>query len=90
MTASVKEDLKIDNEDIVINVSTKNYVEQDYIDLKLTCYYPTSIYYLTNTTAIIKKDSVVYVNRELIITNDDNISTSIIAQTIATRVKEST
>ncbi|CAG8619638.1 31218_t:CDS:2 [Racocetra persica] len=56
--ASVKKDPEIDNKDVVINVLTKNYVDQSYVDLKLTCYHPTSIYYLTNMTAVIKKDSV--------------------------------
>ncbi|CAG8802552.1 21651_t:CDS:2, partial [Dentiscutata erythropus] len=51
----------------------KNYVDQGYVNLKLTCYYPTSAQYLTNTTAVIKKDSVVYINSELMITDDDNI-----------------
>ncbi|CAG8492142.1 8220_t:CDS:2, partial [Scutellospora calospora] len=73
MTALVQEDLEIDNEDVVINVLTKNYVDQGYVNLKLTCYHPTSARYLTNTTAAIKKDSVIYINGELMITNDDNI-----------------
>ncbi|CAG8683285.1 23140_t:CDS:2, partial [Dentiscutata erythropus] len=101
MIALVQEDLEIDNEDIVINVLTKNYVDQGYNNLKLMCYHPTSAQYLTNTTAIIKKDSVIYVNRELMITDDDNIESKdqndtnqqnalTIAQTIATRVKGST
>ncbi|CAG8731706.1 16956_t:CDS:2 [Cetraspora pellucida] len=101
MTALVQEDPKIDNEDVVVNVLTKNYVDQGYVNLKLTCYHPTSARYLTNTTAAIKKDSVIYINGELIITDDDNIEStnqnntnqqnaSTIAQTIATRVKGST
>ncbi|CAG8633422.1 16970_t:CDS:1, partial [Racocetra fulgida] len=73
MTALVQEDPEIDNEDVVINVLTKNYVDQGYNNLKLTCYHPTSAQYLTNTTAVIKKDSVIYVNGELMITDDDNI-----------------
>ncbi|CAG8745526.1 9172_t:CDS:2, partial [Dentiscutata erythropus] len=73
MTALVQEDLEIDNEDVVMNVLTKNYVDQDYVNLKLTCYYSTSAQYLMNTIAVIKKDSVVYINGELMITDDDNI-----------------
>ncbi|CAG8456359.1 12240_t:CDS:2 [Dentiscutata heterogama] len=106
MTALVQEDPEIDNEDVVINVLTKNYVDQGYNSLKLTCYHPTSAQYLTNTTAVIKKDSVIYVNGELMITDDDNIihirneskdrnntnqqNAFTVAQTIATRVKGST
>ncbi|CAG8727621.1 15136_t:CDS:1, partial [Cetraspora pellucida] len=73
MTALVQEDLEIDNEDVVINVLTKNYVDQGYNNLKLTCYHPTSIQYLMNTTVIIKKDSIIYINKKFMITNDDNI-----------------
>ncbi|CAG8457621.1 11148_t:CDS:2 [Dentiscutata erythropus] len=101
MTALVQEDLEINNEDVVINVLTKNYIDQGYNNLKLTYYHPTSVQYLTNTTAIIKKDSVIYINGKLMITDNDNIESkkqnntnqqnaSTIAQTIATRVKRST
>ncbi|CAG8500506.1 10172_t:CDS:1, partial [Dentiscutata heterogama] len=44
-----------------------------YVNLKLTCYHPTSAQYLTNMTAAIKKDSVIYINGELMITDNDNI-----------------
>ncbi|CAG8456295.1 10761_t:CDS:2 [Dentiscutata heterogama] len=73
MMALVQEDPEIDNENIVINVLTKNYVDQGYVNLKLTCYHSTSAQYLTNTTAAIKKDYVIYINGELMITDDDNI-----------------
>ncbi|CAG8600604.1 13970_t:CDS:2 [Cetraspora pellucida] len=73
MTALVQEDPEIDNKDVVINILTKNYVDQGYNNLKLTCYHSTSAQYLTNTTAVIKKDSIIYINNELMITDDDNI-----------------
>ncbi|CAG8778788.1 12245_t:CDS:1, partial [Dentiscutata erythropus] len=73
ITALVQEDPKINNKDVVINVLTKNYVNQSYNNLKLTCYNPTSVQYLTNTMAVIKKDSVIYINGELMITDNNNI-----------------
>ncbi|CAG8458673.1 2619_t:CDS:2, partial [Scutellospora calospora] len=42
ITTLVQEDLKIENEDITINISVRNYIDQDYINIEIICYYLTS------------------------------------------------
>ncbi|CAG8803716.1 26688_t:CDS:2, partial [Dentiscutata erythropus] len=73
MTAMVREDPKIDNEDVVIDVMTRNYIDQDNNNINITCYHLASTHYLTNVTASVQKDSVLYINGELMITDDENI-----------------
>ncbi|RIB08562.1 hypothetical protein C2G38_2045050 [Gigaspora rosea] len=73
ITASVREDPRIDHEDVIIDVVTRNYIDQGIININLTCYHVASAQHLMNVTASVQKDSVLYINGELIITEDDKI-----------------
>ncbi|CAG8643647.1 33511_t:CDS:1, partial [Racocetra persica] len=58
MTAMVREDPKIDNKDVVIDIITRNYVDQNNNNINITCYHLASVQYLTNVTTSAQKDSV--------------------------------
>ncbi|CAG8539932.1 3583_t:CDS:1 [Cetraspora pellucida] len=73
MTAVTQKEPVIDEEDVTIKVSSKNFIDQDYINIEMMCYYSVYAQHLMNVIASVKKHSVIYINRELIITDDSNI-----------------
>ncbi|RIB13546.1 hypothetical protein C2G38_2098066 [Gigaspora rosea] len=73
MTAVAQEEPVIDKEDVTIKVSSKNFIDQDYINIEMMCYYSVYARHLMNVINSVKKHSVIYINGELMITDDSNI-----------------
>ncbi|CAG8438641.1 11265_t:CDS:2 [Dentiscutata heterogama] len=73
MTAITQEDPTIGEEDVTFKVLVKNFIDQDYVNIEIICYHPVSTRHLMNVTAVIRKHTVLYINGELIITDDSNI-----------------
>ncbi|CAG8751267.1 9768_t:CDS:1, partial [Dentiscutata heterogama] len=63
----------IDEEDVTIKVSSRNFIDKDYINIEMICYYSVYAQHLMNMITSIKKHSVIYINGELMITNNSNI-----------------
>ncbi|RIB13881.1 hypothetical protein C2G38_2144335 [Gigaspora rosea] len=72
MTAITQEDPTI-GEDVTIKVLVKNFINQDYVNIEMICYHPVSTRHLMNVTTVVKRHTVLYINGELIITDDSNI-----------------
>ncbi|CAG8687274.1 20478_t:CDS:2 [Cetraspora pellucida] len=73
MTAVAQEEPIIDEEDVTIKVSSKNFIDQDYINIKIMCYYFVYARHLMNVITSVKKHLVIYINGELMITDNANI-----------------
>ncbi|CAG8548916.1 15050_t:CDS:2, partial [Gigaspora rosea] len=73
MIALVKEDPKINKKDVTITIIAKNYINQGDVYIDMICYHLTSTQHLMNVTIVVKKYSVVYVNEELILTDNSRI-----------------
>ncbi|CAG8829705.1 15124_t:CDS:2, partial [Gigaspora margarita] len=63
----------INEEDVTIKVSSRNFIDQDYINIKMICYYSVYARYLMNIITSVKKYSVIYINEKLMITDNANI-----------------
>ncbi|CAG8549390.1 26559_t:CDS:2 [Gigaspora margarita] len=68
MIALVKKDPKINKKDVTISITAKNYINQKDIYIDMICYHLIFVQCLINVTIVVKH-SVVYMNRELIITD---------------------
>ncbi|CAG8628616.1 13568_t:CDS:2 [Dentiscutata erythropus] len=73
MTAVAQEEPVIDEEDVTIKVSSRNFIDQDYINIEVMCYYSVYAWHLMNVITSVKKHLVIYINGELMITDDSNI-----------------
>ncbi|CAG8771599.1 9165_t:CDS:2 [Dentiscutata erythropus] len=73
MTAVAQEEPVIDEEDVTIKVSSRNFIDQDYANIEMMCYYSVYARHLMNIITTVKKHSVIYINGELIITDDSNL-----------------
>ncbi|RIB20480.1 hypothetical protein C2G38_2179161 [Gigaspora rosea] len=67
MTAVVEEPPTI-GDDITMTVTMHDHVDQAFVQIPMKCYYSATAPHLTRITEFIKKDSVLYINGELIFT----------------------
>ncbi|KAF0552077.1 hypothetical protein F8M41_022683 [Gigaspora margarita] len=55
---------------ILLSVEMKNFVNQIDTELKFECYYPRSAQHLMPTNTSVKKGSILFINRELMIVDN--------------------
>ncbi|CAG8831198.1 2892_t:CDS:2, partial [Gigaspora margarita] len=72
ITAMVKEPPNIVGEDVFIIVIMTDYVDQEHNDLVIKCHYLASAPHLIHVTPSIKKNSILYINGEFILHNNES------------------
>ncbi|RIB04469.1 hypothetical protein C2G38_2222288 [Gigaspora rosea] len=71
MTAVAEEPPTI-GDDITMTVTMHDHVDQAFVQIPMKCYYSATAPHLTRITEFIKKDSVLYINGELILYDNTN------------------
>ncbi|RIB07253.1 hypothetical protein C2G38_2214998 [Gigaspora rosea] len=71
MTTVVEEPPTI-GDDITMTVTMHDHVDQAFVQIPMKCYYLATAPHLTRITEFIKKDSVLYINEELILYDNTN------------------
>lgn len=72
MIALVQEPPRIDGEDAFMTVVVTDHIDQDQCDTEIKCHYLASAPHLIRITPAIKKNSILYINGEFFLYNNES------------------